>query len=415
MIIIEMLNMRLIGKEIFVGIIIAAVSIPIGMGYAQVAGLPPVYGLYGSVLPILIFGLLSSSREFIFGIDAAPAALIGGVLLSLNIEYGSQEAVRIVPVLTIYVSIWLLLFFILKAGRLVNYISTPVIGGFISGIAVTIILMQIPKLMGGIAGHGELIELVEHFIESAEHINLLSLMLGICSILIIYISKIISPKFPISLVVMILGALSAVIFHVDKYGVTLLSAVNNGLPKFVLPDFGIIGFKRGLILSLPIAIVILAESLLSETNFAMKNNYKINENREILAYSLANLVSGLTGCCPANGSASRTSICNQYNTRTKLVSITACISMAGILLFGTGFIGYLPVPVLTAIVISALTSVLEINVAKRLYRINKVEFLIFLGAFSAVLVLGTIYGVLVGLILSFTAMILKSAVPPRSF
>lgn len=407
--------MKSIFRDIFVGVIIAAISIPIGMGYAQVSGLPAVYGLYGSVLPILVFCLISSSPEFIFGVDAAPAALIGGVLLSLNIEFGSDEAVNIIPVLTFYVAVWLLIFYIFKAERLVNYISTPVMGGFITGIGTTIILMQIPKLMGSDAGRGEFLELSEHLIESLGHINLLSLIMGIFSLAIILISKKISPKFPMTLVVMILGAMSTVIFHVDNYGVTLLSKVNNGLPKLAVPDIGSVHFKDGFMMSLPIAVVILSESLLAEINFAMKNNYKIKEKREILAFSLSNLAAALTGCCPVNGSVSRTSICNQYGTKTKLVSITASIVMAGVLMFGTEFIGYLPVPVLTAIVISALINVLEIHEAKRLYKIDKKEFFIFMGAFAAVLALGTIYGVIIGLVLSFTAMVLKSAVPSRNF
>ncbi len=411
----EKLSIKNILKEIFVGLIIAAVSIPIGMGYAQISGLPAVYGLYGSVLPILVFALISSSPQFIFGVDAAPSALIGGVLLSMGIEEGSIEAIQIIPVLTLYAAIWLFIFYIFKAGRLVNYISTPVMGGFITGIGTIIILMQIPKLMGGPSGSGEAIELIEHIIEASTKINWLSLAMGLGSLAIILVSKKYVPKFPMSLVVMALGALSTMIFHVDEYGVTLLSQVSSGLPRFIIPDLTLINFKDGFMLSLPIAVVILTESLLGETSFAIKNNYKIDDNREILAFSLGNLASAITGCCPVNGSVSRTVMSEQYGAKTKIVSITASIVMVFVLLFATGFIGYLPVPVLTAIVISALIGVLEIHVAIKLYKVNKTEFIIFMGAFVAVLILGTIYGVVAGLILSFTAMVLKSSAPPRSF
>ena len=155
--------------------------------------------------------------------------------------------------------------------------------------------------------------------------------------------------------------------------------------------------------------------MLAETSFANKNNYKIEDNREILAFSLSNLASAIVGCCPVNGSVSRTVMMEQYGAKTKIVSFTASIVMVLVLLFATGFISYLPVPVLTAIVISALIGVLEIHLAKRLYKINKTEFFIFMGAFAAVLILGTIYGVVIGVLLSFAVMIIKSAVPPRSF
>ena len=409
------LNTKILFKDVFVGIMIAAISIPIGMGYAQIAGLPAVYGLYGSVLPILIFALVSSSPQFIFGVDAAPAALIGGVLLSLGITEGSSEAVDIIPILTLYTAIWLFVFYIFKAGRLVNYISSPVMGGFITGIGTTIILMQVPKILGSNAGSGELFELAEHIFEALMNINYISLLMGTISLAIILISKKFMPKFPMSLVVMILGALSTIIFHVDKYGVALLSQVSRGLPSIIIPDFTAIHFKDGFMLSLPIAVVILAESLLAETSFAIKNNYKINENREILAFSLSNLSSAIVGCCPVNGSVSRTVMSEQYGGRTKAVSITASIAMVIVLLFATDFIGYLPVPVLTAIVISALIGVLEFHLAKKLYKINKSEFFIFMGAFFGVLILGTIYGVVIGVLLSFGAMVIKSAVPPRGF
>ena len=410
-----MISIKTMSKDVFVGIIIAAISIPIGMGYAQIAGLPAVYGLYGSIFPIMAFCLISSSPKFIFGVDAAPAALIGGVIMSLNIGYGSEEAVRIIPVLTMYTAIWLFIFYIFKAGRLVNYISTPVMGGFITGIGTTIILMQIPKIMGASASHGELFQLIEHIIKSIGHINIPSLIMGTVSLMLILISKKVSPRFPMSLAVMGLGALSTIVFHVDKYGVALLENVNKGLPHFVFPHFSVIHFKDGFMLSLPIAVVILAESLLAEVSFAIKNNYKINENREILAYAAGNLAAAFVGCCPVNGSTSRTVMVEQYGAETKIVSITAAFTMMAVLISATGFIKYLPVPVLTAIVISALIGVLEIHVAVKLYKINKIEFMIFMGAFASVLILGTIYGVVIGILLSFTATILKSAVPPRSF
>ena len=159
-----------LSKDIVAGIIIMAVSIPISMGYAQIAGLPAVYGLYGSVFPILAFALFSTSPQFILGVDAAPAALVGAALLSLNIESGTSEAIAAVGMLTFFVALWLLAFSVLKAGKLVNFISTPVMGGFISGICTTIILMQVPKILGGTAGTGELLELAEHIAETAAHI-----------------------------------------------------------------------------------------------------------------------------------------------------------------------------------------------------------------------------------------------------
>ena len=192
-----------LGKDILAGLIIMAVSIPISMGYAQIAGLPAVYGLYGSVLPILFFAVFSTSPQFIFGVDAAPAALVGSALLSMGIESGSEEAMRAVPVLTLFVALWLFAFSYMKAGKLVNYISTPVMGGFITGICTTIILMQIPKLFGGSAGVGEFFELAVHIGESLEKLNLPSLLLGLFALFILLLSKKLIPKFPMAVLLLV--------------------------------------------------------------------------------------------------------------------------------------------------------------------------------------------------------------------
>ena len=404
-----------LGKDILAGLIIMAVSIPISMGYAQIAGLPAVYGLYGSVLPILFFAVFSTSPQFIFGVDAAPAALVGSALLSMGIESGSEEAMRAVPVLTLFVALWLFAFSYMKAGKLVNYISAPVMGGFITGICTTIILMQIPKLFGGSAGVGEFFELALHIGESLEKLNLPSLLLGLFALFILLLSKKLIPKFPMAVLLMAAGACMTKFLPLKKWGVVTLSAVEPGLMPFALPDLSVIPVREAVTISLSVAIVIMAETLLAENSFAQKNGYRINDNQEIFAFAMGNLIAALTGCCPINGSVSRTAMGEQYQARTQLTGIVAGISMLVLLLGGTGFIGYLPVPILTAIVISALLGATEFDLAIRLWKISRTECMIFVGAFIGVLFLGTINGVLIGILLSFAEVIIRTAKPARCF
>ena len=404
-----------LGKDILAGLIIMAVSIPISMGYAQIAGLPAVYGLYGSVLPILFFAVFSTSPQFIFGVDAAPAALVGSALLSMGIESGSEEAMRAVPVLTLFVALWLFAFSYMKAGKLVNYISAPVMGGFITGICTTIILMQIPKLFGGSAGVGEFFELAVHIGESLEKLNLPSLLLGLFALFILLLSKKLIPKFPMAVLLMAAGACMTKFLPLKKWGVVTLSAVDPGLMPFTLPDLSAIPVREAVTISLSVAIVIMAETLLAENSFAQKNGYRINDNQEIFAFAMGNLIAALTGCCPINGSVSRTAMGEQYQARTQLTGIVAGISMLVLLLGGTGFIGYLPVPILTAIVISALLGATEFDLAIRLWKISRTECMIFVGAFIGVLFLGTINGVLIGILLSFAEVIIRTAKPARCF
>ena len=408
-------NKENLTKDMVAGLIIMAVSIPISMGYAQIAGLPAVYGLYGSVFPILIFAVFSTSPQFIFGVDAAPAALIGSALLSLGVESGSAEAMRVVPVLTFFVALWLLAFYLMKAGKLVNYISAPVMGGFITGICTTIILMQIPKLMGGTAGVGELPELIEYIAGTVSTINVPSVVLGLIALAILLIAKRVVPKFPMAVLLMAAGAVMTKFLPVEQWGVKTLDAVETGMPRWSVPSFAAVSLKEAVTISLSVAVVIMAETLLAENNFANKNGYRLDDNQEILAFSMGNFLAAFTGCCPINGSVSRTAMGEQYQAKTQLTGIVAGLSMIVLLLVGTGFIGYLPVPILTAIVISALLGATEFHLAARLWRVSRTEFFIFMGAFFGVLMLGTINGVLIGVILSFSEMIIRTSKPARCF
>ncbi len=362
-----------------------------------------------------MFALLSTSPQFVFGVDAAPAALVGSALIGFGIESGSDKALKAVSLITFFVAVWLLAFYIMKAGKLVNYISAPVMGGFITGICTTIILMQLPKLLGGSAGTGEFFELAEHIAETMHNINIPSVILGVLALIILSVSKKIVPKFPMAVVLMGVGAVMTYFLPVREYGIKTLDKVNTGLPQWTLPDFSVLPLRDVIIVSLSVSVVILAETLLAENNFAQKNGYRINDNQEILAFSMGNLAAAFTGCCPINGSVSRTAMGEQYQGKTQLMGIVAAISMMLLLLFGTGFIGYLPVPILTAIVISALAGATEFELAFRLWKVSRTECMIFVGAFMGVLFLGTINGVLIGIILSFSEMIIRTSKPARCF
>ncbi len=408
-------DLKNLPKDILAGIIIMAVSIPISMGYAQIAGLPAVYGLYGSLFPIILFALFSTSPQFIFGVDAAPAALVGTAVLSMGIELGSSQAMALVPVFTFFVALWLLAFYFLKAGKLVNFISAPVMGGFITGICTTIILMQLPKLMGGTAGTGELFELTKHIWQTFQEINIFALTMGLLALAILLIGKKLFPKFPMAVVLMAAGALLTYFGPVKEWNIPTLSAVEPGLPHWSIPDFSLIEGTEIIVISLSVAVVIMAETLLAENNFAQKNGYRIDDNQEILAFAIGNMAAAFTGCCPINGSVSRTAMSEQYQGKTQLTGLVAGISMIVVLVFCTGFIGFLPIPVLTAIVISALMGATEFHLAKRLWKVSRTEFFIFMGAFFGVLILGTIDGVLIGIILSFAEMIIRTSKPAKCF
>ena len=404
-------------SDVLSGIIVGLVSIPISMGYAQIAGLPPVYGLYGSLLPILFFGLLTSSPQFVVGVDAMPAVIVGNAITAMGLTLGSPDAVSIVPVFSLLTCLWFLVFWVLRAGRVVKYISTPVMGGFISGIGATIILMQIPKLFGGSPGTGELPTLVIHIAGQLSHFHWLSALLGFGTVLVILAGKKIAPKFPMPVFMMILGVILTAVFHIDQYGVKLLPQVSAGLPKLILPNIRLLKENTSelVVQSLMIALVVMAQTLLASNNYALKYQYSLDTRRELLAYSAAELASTLVGCCPVNGSVSRAGIADQFGCKSQLMSITASLVMLLVLLFGTGLLQLLPVPILTGIVVAALVGILEIKLAGRLWRTNRREFGIFMTAFAGVLFFGTVYGVMIGVALSFFSVVVRAVVPPTEF
>ena len=411
------INFKNPASDVLSGVIVALVSIPISMGYAQIAGLPAVYGLYGSLLPILLFGLVTSSPQFVVGVDAMPAVMVGASLSSMGLVLGGEEAVALVPVVTLCVGLWFLVFWLFRAGRVVKYISTPVMGGFISGVGATIILMQVPKLFGGAAGTGELVPLLRHIAEELPNFHPLSAVLGFGTVIVILASKKLWPKFPMPVVLMAVGVLLTAALHIDRLGVKLLPAVPRGLPRFSIPDVTLLAGRAQpiAVLSLTIALVVMAQTLLATNSYAQRYDYPVDNRRELLAYAVMELAACTTGCCPVNGSVSRSGMADQFGCKSQLMSLTAAAVMLLVLLFFTPMLSLLPVPVLTGIVAAALIGILEIKMARSLLRANRREFYIFLAAFFGVLLFGTMGGVLIGVLLSFFAVVVRAVVPPKAY
>lgn len=404
-------------KDIIAGIIVALVSIPISMGYASIAGLPVIYGLYGSFLPILVFSFLTTSPQFVVGVDAMPAVMVGSILTVLGIEGETAEALEVVPVISFLVMVWFFVFYIIKAGRIVKYISKPVMGGFITGVGLTIILMQIPKLFGGTTGTGEINRLIYHIYEEWDQFNMLSFILGISTVIIILAFKKLLPKVPMTVIMLVAGAFMQIQFKLDNYGVKLLPDVSNNSFSFIVPNVKIVLTQPSLFLleSFSIAAVIMAQTLLATGNYAYKYGYKVDNGKELLAYGCMNGASMILGCLPINGSVSRSGIADSYGTKSQIMSISAAISMLLVILFGTQYLKYLPVPILTGIVMTALIGILEGPLFVRLFRTSKRECLIFIMSLCGVLLLGTVNGVIIGLLLSFADVALQATVPPTAF
>ncbi|TLG77258.1 SulP family inorganic anion transporter [Culicoidibacter larvae] len=393
-------------NDVISGVVVAALTIPVSMGYAQVAGLPPIYGLYASFLPVLAYIIFASSPQLIYGIDATASAVTGSILLAAGIAAGSTEALIYAPLLAFFTGVFMLLFAALHLGRFASYISTPVMSGFISGISISIIVGQIPKIMGVSGGGSDFFANISAIFTQLGGINWISLVMGIIAAAIILVAKKFFRKIPVALIILVLGTAITAFFRLDQYGVVIVGEIPQGLPAFSLPDFAAIDNWTFVILGgLVSAIACFAGSLLPSKSFAMRNKYTVDDNREIFAYGVANIAAAISGTAPTSASVSRTAANEQFRGKTQVVSIVAAGVIAFVLLFLSGLLYYMPQPVLSAIVLAALVGVIDIDVSIALFRHTKREATIWLVSLLGVLLVGVLFGVMVGIVLSFLVII----------
>ena len=197
-------------SDFIAGLVIAALSIPISMGYAQVAGLPPVYGLYASIVPATVFALLTNTRSIVFGMDGAAVAVTAHVLIGTGIALGTDQVLAVMPLLTILVSGFLLLFALTRAGKLIHYVPESVMNGFILGISITIILSQVPSLCGGPALSFEALP------DYTAHVNIPSIVLSVMSLCALFLMDVFAPKLPSALIVVAVSLLFSVVLKTSR-------------------------------------------------------------------------------------------------------------------------------------------------------------------------------------------------------
>lgn len=403
-------------NDLIAGLVVAALTIPVAMGYAQVAGLPPVYGLYASVLPVIGYALFASSPQLIYGIDASASAITGTILVTMGITAASDDAVSMAAILSLFTAVFLLLFALLRLGRFASFISFPVMSGFISGVALSIIIGQIPKVMGIDSSGTDFFANIQNIITEFTQTNLISLIMGAITLAIILVCKKLLPKIPTALIMLVVGTAVTALFQLDQQNVVITGDIPKGFPPITLPDFSAISNWGTIIVgSLVTSIVIFADSLLTTNSFALQGKYKVRDNQELFAFGISNLMAALISSSPTSASVSRTAASIEYKGKSQLVSIFSAVVVTLVILFLAGLMYYMPQPVLSAITISALVGVVDIGVMRMLFRRSRMEFVIWLTAALGVLLVGVLFGVLVGVVLSFIDVIIRATSPPQAF
>jgi high affinity sulfate transporter 1 len=400
--------------DVAAGVTLAAYLLPAALGDASLAGLPPEAGLYACLFGGLVFWLLCSSRHTTITVTSAISLLIGSSLGSMAggdpARFGAMAACTALLTAAIAFAAWLA-----RAGSAVSFISESVMIGFKSGVALHLASTQLPKLFGVKGGHGDFWERMGVFLGHLGETNMTSLLLGGAALALLILGKKLLPNKPVALFVVITGIVVATFIDLGAHGVKLLGEVPRGLPVPSLP--AVHWQDLGELFPLALACFLLGavETAAIGRMFADKHGYRLDSNQEFLALAGANLASGLGHGFPISGGMSQSLVNESGGARTPLSGLIAAGLMLVVALFFTSLLRNLPQPVLAAIVLMAVASLVKIKELRRLWRMHRGEFLVAFTALLGVLWAGLLKGVLVGATISIVLLIRRASTPHVAF
>ncbi len=392
------------------GVIVAAFTVPEAMAYASLAGLPPEAGLYAAFLASLVYVVFGTSRQLAIGPTSAISILVAGTL-SLLVVDGPEEYWAFAALVAILVGLISLVAWVFRMGFVVNFISKPVLAGFTAGAALFIASSQLPKLLGIEGTHGEFFERVRQVIQHLGDTNMPSLGIGLGAIALLILGHLRFPRLPASLFVVIIGIVIMSVTNLGDRGVAIVGDIPKGLPSFGIPELSLSDIGDLLPLAFAVFILAYVEGMAMVRTFATKRQYRTDANQELLALGAANIAAGLGQGYSVGGSMSRSVVNDGSGAKTPLAGGIAGILIIAVVLFLTGLFKNLPEPVIAAVVLVALKSLVDIPELRRIYRISRGEFGIALVAFAGVLVFGLLYGILIAVLGSLVVMIARSMRP----
>ncbi|MFK7979908.1 MAG: SulP family inorganic anion transporter [Saprospiraceae bacterium] len=398
--------------DLSAGLTVGVMLIPQGMAYAMIAGLPPIYGLYASTLPLIIYALLGTSRQLAVG-PVAMVSLLTAAGIGTLAEGGTELYIMLAITLAFMVGLIQFLLGVFRLGFLVNFLSHPVISGFTSAAALIIGLSQLKHLLGiELARSHHIHEILLQAFEKIGEINWVTFAIGIGGIIIIKGIKKIHKSIPGPLVLVILSILIVYGLNLTTQGVKVVGEVPSGLPSFSIPDFSWTTIQSLLPVALAIALVSFMESIAVAKAIQSKHkNYKIVPNQELIGLGLANIGGSFLQSYPVTGGFSRTAINDQSGAKTGMASIISALLIMLTLLFLTPLFYYLPKAVLASVIMVAVFGLIDTDEAKHLWHANRSDFWMLAVTFLATLALGIEQGIGIGVILSLAMIIFRTTRP----
>jgi SulP family sulfate permease len=394
------INKAQVPLDIIAGITLAALAIPEVMGYAKIAGVPVVLGLYTILIPIAVFALFGSSRHLVVGADSATAAILATTLITMAVP-DSPQYIALAGMVALLAAVLLILSRILKLGFIADFLSRAVLIGFLTGVGIQVALGQIPGMFGvPKEGNGPLTQAVHVFTREIPLMNSITVLLSILVLIIIFAGSHFLKKIPWALLAVIGTIIACWAFNLQALGVTTIGTVQGGLPVIAFPVVPLDQIPELFGVALACFLVILAQSAATSRAYALRYEEIFDENVDLVGLGLSNVAAGMSGTFVVNGSPTKTEMVDSAGGKSQLASIVTAAIVLIVLLFLTVPLSYLPNAVLAAIVFTIGIRLIDINGMKNILARRPVEFGVALLTALTVIFISVAWGIMIAIALS---------------
>lgn len=397
--------------DVTAGVSVAAVALPTAIAYAEIIGLEPVIGLYAAIPALLAYAIFGTSRHLIVNPDAATCAMIGAALTPL--AAGNPELLlSLSVVLAIFAGLFCVAASLLRLGFLADFLSRPILVGFLNGVAISIVLGQIGKVFGfPMTSHGIIASLIE-FLRKLPETHMPTLAVGLLAIVVMLVSKRLLPRWPGPLLAVLAAVAVVKMMGLDARGVAVVGHVPAGLPRPSWPTFDLQLLQPLFGGALGVALVSFCNAMVVARSFAAKNHYEVDADRELFALGASQCAAGLCQGFAVSGTESRTAMNHAMGGKSQAAGLVAAAVMAGVLLFLTTPLSYLPKAALGAVLIIAAIGLFDLASLRRLWRVSRSEFGIAMATMVGVIALDVLEGIVLAVSLALLLLLRRSARPP---
>lgn len=380
-------------QDLVAGLVVSAILVPAGMGYAVASGMPAITGLYATILPLLAYALFGPSRILVLGPDSGLVALIAAAVVAPSAG-DPDRAVALGSLLGILMGLVCIVGGLAKAGFLTDLLSKPIRVGYMNGIALTVLVAQLPTLLGFPVQASGFLEGASGFVYGVVggRADVVVSLLGGGCLLLILVVRAVAPRVPAILIAVVLATVIVTVFDLAAR-VQVVGRVPSGLPLPSLPAVDLADVGRSLFAAVGIALVAFADTSVLSRTFAARNGYRVDANRELIGLGIANLAGGFFSGFPVSSSSSRTPVAESAGSRTQMTGVVGAVTISLLLVAAPWLMQNLPSTALAAVVIAAAIRLFDFRALRLFYTVRKSDFLLSLIAFFAVATFGVIEGI----------------------